>query len=205
VGRGNPGGDRRDPGRPDTGCQFRIFCCGSHLKKVDCADSVPDLAMNLDIFRQVPLLKGALGHESSKFDEFQIKMELAQKSVTSSVRKIKKFKKLLNHVASHDDDQLEFEKTEQALTMAEASLSKAAQEISIAEQALIVLSKDFDEQKNLQSDADAAEDQTKKPNDYLAGMHSALNFAINSAEGLSGTVSNLTVRNHYKLPPKFPT
>ena len=143
------------------------------------------------------MLQGALGHGNSTFDDFQIKMELAQKSIKISERKIKKFNKHLNHVSSHDDNQIEFEKTEQALMMAEASLSKAAQELSIAEQALNVFAKDFDDQKN--SIPDEAQ-QTEKSTDYLAGMQSALSFAMNSAEGLSGTVYNLTVRNLCTLP-----
>jgi hypothetical protein len=145
----------------------------------------------MDVFRQIPLLGGAVesyGLVKSKFQDFHIKMKIADKSVTSSIRKIKKFKKLaLDH--HDDDDEIEFERTEQALMMAEVSLSRAAQELSTAEKAFFALSKDFHDQR--EAFGDVAIGKNEQQSDYLAGVNGALSLAIDSAKNVSGTVHHL--------------
>jgi hypothetical protein len=67
-----------------------------------------------------------------KLGDFQDKIVAAQLSVKNSVRRIKKFKRLLDT----DQDETDIEKTEEALNTAEAALSKAAKDLSIAELSL---------------------------------------------------------------------
>ncbi len=154
----------------------------------------------MDLYSSLPKLPWSErdSTESLKFGDFEQKMEEAQASVKKSVKRIKKLKRLLN--TEDDAGQWEFEKTEGAIKIAEAALSKAAQDLAIAELSLNAVRQELDadiERPERENDGD-----TKSS--HFTGMLGAFKFLTDSTEKISGTVSHLTViTSEFQMQPRL--